>query len=72
MKVLSAKKYNEQQYQKWQRDWETAKTEGRGWGEMPQLAFYWFRQSYGFVAFGERTALWAKTKKEVVGKWEQR
>ncbi len=38
---------------------------------MPQLAFYIFNKNYGYVAFGERTALWDKTKKGVIEYWEQ-
>ena len=71
MQVLSIKKYNEQQTQKWQRDYEKAVAEGRNWGCMPQLAFYIFNKNYGYVAFGEKTALWDKTKKGVIEYWEQ-
>jgi hypothetical protein len=71
MEVLSIKKYNQRQTEKWERDYEKAKAEGRNWGCMPQLAFYIFNKNYGYVAFGERTALWKKTKKEVIECWEK-
>lgn len=71
MEVLSIKKYNQRQTEKWQRDYDKAVAEGRNWGCMPQLAFYIFNKNYGYVAFGERTALWKKTKKEVIECWEK-
>ena len=71
MEVLSIKKYNQRQTEKWERDYEKAKAEGRNWGCMPQLAFYIFNKNYGYVAFGERTALWKKTKKGVIECWEK-
>jgi hypothetical protein len=73
MQVLSIKKYNELQTQKWQRDYDKAVAAhgDRNWGCMPQLAFYIFNKNYGFVAFGEKTALWDKTKKGVIEYWEQ-
>ncbi len=70
MQVLSIKKYNEQQTQKWHKDWEKASAEQR-WSCMPQLAFYIFNKSYGYVAFDNKTALWDKTKKGVIEYWEQ-
>lgn len=69
MQVLSVKKYNDQQTLKWNRDWDKAKAEGRNWGCMPQLAFYLFNKTYGYVAFDEKTALWDKTKKGVIEYW---
>jgi len=71
MQVLSIKKYNEQQTQKWHRDYDKAVAEGRNWGCMPQLAFYIFNKNYGYVAFDNKTALWDKTKKGVIEYWEQ-
>ena len=70
MQVLSIKKYNEQQTQKWQRDYDKAVAEGRNWGCMPQLVFYIFNKNYGYVAFGDKTALWDKSKKGVIEYWE--
>ena len=71
MEVLSIKKYNEKQTAKWNADWEKAKAEGRGWGCMPQLAFYTFQKNYGYVASDGKKALWAKSKKEVLDFWER-
>ncbi len=75
MEVLSIKKYNAKQTAKWQRDFdkvaEEARLGKRTWSELPQLAFYIFEKSYGYVAFGEGRALWAKTKKEVIDWWRQ-
>ena len=70
MKVLPIKKYNEQRTQKWEKDWEKAKSENRNWTCMPQLAFYVFNKSYGYVAFDEKQALWAKSKKDVIAFWK--
>lgn len=72
MKVLSKKKYDEMQTAKWQQDCEKAKTEGRDWSMMPQLAFYLFptNRKYGYVAFNGNKALWNKTKKGVIEYWE--
>jgi hypothetical protein len=70
MKVLSIKKYNDQQTQKWKRNWDKAKEEGRDWGCMPQLAFYIFNKNYGYVAFDEKVALWSKSKKSVIERYE--
>jgi hypothetical protein len=71
MQVLSIEKYNKQQTAKWNADWDKAKAEGRHWGNMPQLAFYIFDKSYGYVAFGGTKALWHKSKKGVIAWWEQ-
>ena len=71
MEVLSIKKYNQRQTEKWQRDYDKAVAEGRNWGCMPQLAFYIFNKNYGYVAFDNKTALWDKTKKAVIEYWEQ-
>ena len=71
MQVLSIKKYNELQTQKWHKDYDKAKEEGRNWGCMPQLAFYIFNRNYGYVAFDNKTALWDKTKKGVIEYWER-
>lgn len=71
MQVLSIKKYNDQQTAKWNADWDKAKAEGRDWSNMPQLAFYIFDKSHGYVAFEGSSALWHKTKKGVIEWWEQ-
>ena len=67
--ILTAKKYNQLATDKWHRDWDKAKTEGRHWGCMPQLAFYGFysprtgeHRNNGFVRKTERGAQWFKTK----------
>jgi hypothetical protein len=74
MEVLSIKKYNAKQTAKWQRDFDKVAEEARfgkrNWSELPQLAFYIFEKSYGYVAFEGSKALWAKTKKEVIDWWE--
>lgn len=72
MRVLSEKKYNELQTQKWSKDCDKARDEGRHWSMMPQLAFYLFnpQRRYGYVAYDGRTALWDKTKKGVIELWE--
>lgn len=74
MEVLSIKKYNAKQTAKWQRDFDNVVNEinlgRRGWSELPQLAFYVFEKSYGYVAFEGGKALWAKTKKEVADWWK--
>lgn len=71
MHVLSIKKYNEQQTAKWKRDWDAAAKAGDRWNCMPQLAFYLFDKTYGFVAFNEKKALWNKTKKGVIKWWDE-
>jgi hypothetical protein len=68
MEVLSCKKYNEKQTLKWREACEKSKKANPTdwWHVRPQLAFYVFNKSYGYVAYGDRTALWAKTKKQVI------
>lgn len=76
MNVLSIKKYNEKQTQKWRKRYdevmEKVKTGERHLSELPQLAFFVFEKKYGYVAFDENKnkALWAKTKKKVIEWWE--
>jgi hypothetical protein len=73
MEVLSIKKYNEKQTAKWHRDYDKVMQEvkkgNRSISELPQLAFYLFNHKYGYVAFGEKKALWHKTKKGVIDFW---
>ena len=71
--VLNAKTYNQSATDKWRRDWDKAKEEGRNWACMPQLAFYGFysprtgeHRTTGFVRKTERGGHWFKTKKEAV------
>ena len=73
MEALSCKKYNEQQTQKWRDACEKSKKANPiDWIHMiPQLAFYVFNKNYGYVAHEGNTALWAKTKKEVIKDFEQ-
>jgi len=74
MEVLSIKKYNAKQTAKWQQNYNKVAEEARfgkkNWSELPQLAFYIFEKNYGYVAFEGSRALWAKTKKEVIDRWE--
>lgn len=66
MQTLTLKKYNEQQTSKWNSDWHKALAEGRDHTCLPQLAFYVFEKTYGYVAFEANSAYWAKTKKEAI------
>ena len=69
MEALSAKKYNEMKTAQWNKDWETAKLEGRDWSLMPQLAWYVSSKKYGYWAFNKKKtglAYWGKTKKEAI------
>ena len=76
MQVLSLKKYNEVQTKRWNDKYnevmEEVKVGKRHLQELPQLAFYVFNKTYGYVAFDHdrHKALWAKTKKEVISFWE--
>lgn len=70
MEVLSCKKYNEKQTQKWRDACNVARRGGRDLTCMPQLAFYIFNKNYGYVAHEGNTALWAKTKKQVIADFE--
>jgi len=76
METLSIKKYNEMQTRRWQQKYDEVMKEvkagTRHLQELPQLAFYIFNKSYGYVAFdhARHKALWAKTKKEVIAWWE--
>ena len=75
MKALSIKEYNEQQTAKWNNDYDKAMKEVRGGyrssGCLPQLAFYIFNKSCGYVAFGDKVHVWAKTKKEAISRYEK-
>jgi len=69
--IFTAMKYNAISHAKWHRDWDKAKSEGRDWGQMPQLAFYGFYspktgelRKVGYVRKTENGAHWFKTKKE--------
>jgi hypothetical protein len=66
MNTLPIKEYNAKQTSKWHEHWDKAKEEGRNWGCMLQLAFYIFEKNYGYVAFDEKCACWAKTKHEAI------
>ncbi len=70
MEILSVKKYNERQTKKWQERsdevWDRIKAGKALTTELPQLAFYIFNKSHGFVAFTDKKAVWAKTKKELI------
>ena len=66
MEVLNIKKYNKQQTAKWQTAWEKALYEGRDHTCLPQLAFYVWEKSYGYVAFAANKSCWAKTKREAI------
>ena len=76
MEVLSVKKYNEMQTRRWEEQYNKTMKEvtagTRSFGELPQLAFFVFERSYGYVAFDHdmHKALWDKTKKGVVTWWE--
>jgi len=70
MEVLSCKRYNDMRTEKWHKDCELARANGREWSMMPQLVFYIFNKNYGYVAFNNKTALWAKTKKQVIEDWK--
>jgi len=70
MEVLNCKKYNDMRTEKWCKDCEQARLNGRHYTMMPQLAFYIFNKNYGYVAFNEKKALWAKTKKQVIEDWK--
>ena len=65
---LSCKKYNAMMTQKWRDDCAKSKEANPiDWiHTMPQLAFYVWDKNYGHVAYKKNTALWAKTKKEVI------
>ena len=69
MEVLSVKKYNDKQTNKWQEHCNKARSEGRHFSCMPQLAMYVFNQRYGYVAFDGKTAIWDKSKKGVIQYW---
>jgi len=69
METLSIKKYNTLQTNKWSVNYYKALHDGRI-HSLPQLAFYIFNKNYGYVAFENNSALWAKTKKEVIKFWE--
>jgi hypothetical protein len=70
MEILSVKKYNERQTKKFEERskevWDKIKAGKALTTELPQLAFYIFNKSHGFVAFTEKRAIWAKTKKELL------
>ena len=76
MEVLSIKKYNAMQTIRWNKKYDEVLKEvnagTRHLQELPQLAFYIFNKSYGYVAFDHdrSKALWDKTKKGVVAWWE--
>jgi len=76
VQVLNIKKYNEMQTNRWNDNYDKTMKEvtagTRHLSELPQLAFYVFNKSYGYVAFDhdKHKALWAKTKKEVISWWE--
>ena len=75
MEVLSIKKYNAKQTAKWKEKYdevmEAVRRGERHITELPQLAFYLFNKSYGYVASDGKKALWAKTKREVVAWWNE-
>jgi hypothetical protein len=68
MEVLSCKNYNKMRTQKWREACEKNKVDNpTGWMyTMPQLVFYVFNKNYGYVAFDDKRAIWAKTKKQVI------
>lgn len=76
MEVLSIKKYNAMQTQRWEDQYDKIMSEvnkgKRHLTELPQLAFYLFNKSYGYVAFdhSKHKALWNKSKKGVIQFWE--
>jgi uncharacterized protein (DUF169 family) len=76
MQVLRIDKYNEKQTRKWEQRYSEVMQKVRAgekhFHELPQLAFYVFNKTYGFVAFDEskNKSLWAKTKKGVIEWWE--
>ncbi len=72
MKVLQAKKYNEHMTQRWLSDWDKAKSEGRDWSMMPQLAFYISSKNYGYWAFNDKVAIWGKTKSIAIQNFNKR
>lgn len=63
--VMPVKKYNDRQTQRWREAYDKALAEGRHYSLLPQLGMYIFEKSFGYVAFHNSVALWAKTKKEV-------
>ena len=76
MKVLSIAKYNEMRTKDWEKKYDEVLKEvnkgTRHLTELPQLAFFIFQKKYGYVAFNDNTALWAKSKKLVTEMWENR
>jgi len=76
MTALPIKKYNEQQTAKWKADYNKKMAEkpnfNYGTACLPQLAFYIFNKTYGYVAFGVGGHYWAKTKKEAIELYENR
>jgi hypothetical protein len=73
MKTLTVKAYNTMQTRKWSKNYneclELIKLGERHLTELPQLAFYVFNKSYGYVAFNSNSALWNKSKKGVISFW---
>ena len=71
--VVNVKLYNQLSHAKWQRDWDKAKSEGRDWGCMPQLAFYGFYhpktgelRETGFVRKLRTGSHWFKLKRDAL------
>jgi hypothetical protein len=71
MRTLPIKKYNAEQIVKWSKNCDKARVEGRDLGQMPQLAFYVFEKKYGYVAFEDNFAIWAKSKKDAQKRFEE-
>jgi hypothetical protein len=75
MEILTAKDYNNEDMQKWHErveKWRDDKSNNI----IPQIAFVGFRKrngelkNYGYVAKNENGACWARTKKEVILKYQ--
>lgn len=69
-KILTARQYNKEMMDKWRKK----VTEWDGSGIIPQIQSFLFTcaggkaRETGFVAHNGTTALWAKTKAEVIGR----
>lgn len=77
VKVLSVDKYNEMRTKDWNKKYDEVLSEvnkgNRHLTELPQLAFFLMHSDvhYGYVAFNDSKAIWAKSKKEAVKKLTQ-
>jgi hypothetical protein len=76
METVTVDKYNEMQTQKWHKDYDARLIEisqgKRHITELPQLAFYLMRSDihYGYVAYGNKRAVWGKSKADAINKFK--